>query len=214
MQALALVGVDRPPAEPRIGRALHAPAVARAGLGQIAGQRRFDRADQLLLPLRRILLGVGEDAGELGRRITNARPERKDRGPALGGGGLFVEALMELGDADQRQEVGLVDPERALEGAAFGLAIAEDSLGRREVDPVRALGRLALAGNFEMGRGGRRVGPCEGLRAKPVAGRRFRLVDRERGLEMGSRLVDQARLAGALRVREMLLNAAGRHNGD
>ena len=118
---------------------------------------------------------------------------------------------MKLGDADQREEVGLIDGERFLERGPFALGIPEDAAGRREIDPVRRFARLALARDLEMGGSGAGVRPREGIGTEPIAGRGFFAVEGENRFEMGAGGVAESRVTSALRSGQLLPDTVGRH---
>ena len=103
----------------------------------------------------------------------------------------------------------MIDRQRLLERGTFTFRIAENAMRRRQVDPVRPLARLSLACLAEMHRGRSRVGARQSVGAQPVARGRLFIVDRDGRFEMGSRLVAKSRLAGALALGQMLLDAAG-----
>ena len=57
------------------------------------------------------------------------------RDPMRGGGGQLGAALMQLGEADARHQMLLVDGQDMLERLAFALVIAGEALCHRQVHP-------------------------------------------------------------------------------
>ena len=213
MQAFAMVGVDRPPSQPGVGGRPHSSPVAGTGLGQFVGQRPVDGVHELLLLLSDILLRMTEDLDEFGRRVIDARREREDGSPAFGRRRLLPQPFVKLRHADQGEKVSLIDGERILERRPFALGIAEDPMGRREIDPVRPFAGLAFARDFEMHGGGACISPGQSVGSKPIAGRGLLVVDREHRFEMASRLIAKPGLTRALRFGKVLLDAVDRHIG-
>ena len=125
--------------------------------------------------------------------------------------GLLAQPFVQLGKADQGEQVGLVDGEGLLERRPLAVGIAELAAGRRQVDPQRQLAGIALAGDFEMPRGRGCVGPRQRVDAQPIAGRGLLIVDRQHGFEMAPRLVARARSKRVLRLGQMLIDGGRGH---
>ena len=80
-----------------------------------------------------------------------------------------------------------------------------------EIDPVGPFARITFARDFEMLRGGLRVGSRQRVSPKPVASGWLLVVDCEHGFEMASRLVATPRQPGAPGFCQMLLDGFRRH---
>ena len=156
-----------------------------------------------------IVLRVIDQLRELGRTILNARRKRDNSAPTRGRERLLVETLMELGQADQSQQIPLVDGENLFERPALRLGITQLPVRPGKVHPQWGSLRIALAGDLEVlcCRPGVFLLQC--VEAKRIARGRLLAVYSEHSREMLPRPVRLTGLTRPMRLDEVLLNILG-----
>ena len=148
-------------------------------------------------------------AGRLDQRFGSVVGVGNDRGeprPVIERVGVLAAALVQLGEAEQRDDMRLIDREHPLERAAFGIVILQSASGGGEIDPQRRRVRIARGGREKMLGGRGSVAVVERGEAHRVACHWVSRVEREHLLKPGAEAGLVAGGAGARRGGEQLID--------
>ncbi len=201
MKARALIGIDRPAAELPLETGLE--TATGQGVGRIHFLRNalFDIGSELRPLIGHETACAGQRLGQLRRNFRQDRGQRQHLPPAVRRRLALIHALLELGHAQLRHEIALVDVDRSLQRVAFSLRIAQAALRRGGIEPQCRFARVGRGSRPEMAARLRKILLPQRDHAQHIERLRLARVQSQRIAQERRRIV----IAAALPRRRRLL---------
>ena len=111
---------------------------------------------------------MGEYVRKFARRLLDRRRKGEDRAPPLRRLHFLAMPFVQLREADQSEEVALVDGKRLLQRFALGLGIAKLAISGGEIDQKFGGRRVGLTGLLEIFGRRQRVSGPERFESEPI----------------------------------------------